>query len=129
MCDKAQYTQLHKLTLQLLQQYKLLDQVVDALNEGPAESIDDINEQMLAIKETEKSLLPLREVFRQTNDSLPDELRNPTDETIELVKGLMPKLAQLEKTTLESANRLFPKIQESVRAVQMQNAYGGGRRG
>jgi hypothetical protein len=38
----------------------------------------------------------------------------------------MPKLAQLEKATVESANRLFPKIQESVRAVQMQSAYGAG---
>lgn len=121
--------QLRALTTQLLQQYQTLDAIVDSLNEAPGDSIDEISVQIAAIKETERELLPLRESFRANNDSLPDELSVPTDKTIELVKSLMPKLAQLEKTTLESAQRLFPKIQENVRAVQMKNAYGAGPRG
>jgi len=112
------------LTNTLLQQYQSLNATVDSLNDGPVDSVDEISVQIAAIKKTEEQLLPLREAFRETHPTLPSELKIPTDQTIELVKGLMPKLAQLEKATLESANRLYPKIQESVRAVQMQNAYG-----
>ncbi|MGB7346353.1 MAG: hypothetical protein WBD20_19195 [Pirellulaceae bacterium] len=120
--------QLLFLTNQLFQQYQALEGIVDALNLSPESTVDGITVQMKAIKETEQALRPLREEFRRTTDTLPVELQVPTDQTIELVKSLMPKLAQLEKTTLESANRLFPQIQESVRAVQMQNAYGSSRR-
>ena len=115
------------LTLKLKQQYQALDSIVESMNRDSSQSIDLISEQLKVIKETETMLRPLREEFRRTNTKLPPHLQVPTDETIELVKGLMPKLAQLEKSTLDSAQRLFPKIQESVRAVQMQNAYQAGR--
>lgn len=115
------------LTLKLKQQYQALDSIVESMNRDSTQSIDLISEQLKVIKETETMLRPLREEFRRTNTKLPPHLQVPTDETIELVKGLMPKLAQLEKATLDSAQRLFPKIQESVRAVQMQNAYQAGR--
>ncbi len=115
------------LTLKLREQYQALDSIVEAMNHDSDQSIDLISEQLKVIKKTETMLRPLREEFRRTNTKLPPHLQEPTDQTIELVKGLMPKLAQLEKTTLDSAQRLFPKIQESVRAVQMQNAYQASR--
>ena len=111
------------LTLQLKQQYEDLDRIIDSLNGGAVDSTDAIGEQLRLIKQTELQLLPLREEFRRTHTKLPGYLKEPTDATIDLVKGLMPKLAQLEKATMESAKRLLPKIQESVRAVQMQKAY------
>lgn len=115
------------LTVQLKKQYEELDQIVNSLNARPVDCTDAISEQLKQIKRTEAQLLPLREEFRGSHAQLPPSLQEPMDATIDLVKGLMPKLAQLEKATLDSAQKLFPKIQESVRAVQMQNAYRAGR--
>ena len=115
------------LTLRLQEQYQTLDRLVDSMNQSSDVSIEPMSEQVKAIKETEDQLRPLREMFRASGHELPPELNKPNNETIELLKGLMPKLAQLEKSTLESTQRLFPKIQQSVRAVQMQNAYGASR--
>lgn len=115
------------LTLQLKQQYQALDSIVDSFSHDTDQSMNSISDQLKLIKQTEETLRPLREEFRAANATVPAVLQIPTEQTIELVKGLMPKLAQLEKQTLDSAKRLFPKIQESVRAVQMQNAYRAGR--
>jgi predicted nucleic acid-binding Zn-ribbon protein len=113
---------------QLLQQYQSLDATIDTLGQSESPSMDDVTSKIAEIKQIEQSLAPIREQYRSEFETLSDDLRRVTDQTIELVTGLMPKLAQLEKATVESANRLFPKIQESVRAVQMQSAYGAGGR-
>ncbi len=114
---------LTELTEQLKQQYQCLDRIVDSMDVHSEPTNEGISEQLKAIKQTESLLVPLREEFRRSGRQLPAHLQQATDETIELIKGLMPKLAQLEKATLESAKRLFPKIQQSVRAVQMRDAY------
>jgi DNA repair exonuclease SbcCD ATPase subunit len=111
---------------QLLQQYQSLDATIDVMVKTESTSMEGVTSRIAEIKRTEQSLAPLREQYRREFETLSDDLRRVTDQTIELVTGLMPKLAQLEKATVESANRLFPKIQESVRAVQMQSAYGAG---
>ena len=111
------------LTVQLHQQYVELDGIVDKLTQGPIESVDSIADQMKKIKSTEGALGPLRDRFIESKRSLSDHLQTVTDQTIVLVTQLMPKLAQLEKTTIDSAKRLFPQVQQNVRAVQMQNAY------
>ena len=111
------------LTVQLHQQYVELDGIVDKLTQGPLESVDSIADQMKKIKRTEGALGPLRDRFIESKRSLSDHLQTVTDQTIVLVTQLMPKLAQLEKTTIDSAKRLFPQVQQNVRAVQMQNAY------
>lgn len=111
------------LTVQLHQQYVELDGIVDKLAQGPIESVDSIADQMKKIKRTEGALGPLRDRFIESKRSLSDQLQTVTDQTIVLVTQLMPKLAQLEKTTIDSAKRLFPQVQQNVRAVQMQNAY------
>ncbi|NND98988.1 MAG: hypothetical protein HKN47_16860 [Pirellulaceae bacterium] len=117
-----------ELTLQLQQQYQHLDRLLDSITDASSAAIESIGPHMNEIKRTEAALGPLREQFHRTSEQMTPALKNATDETIDLVKGLMPKLAQLEKTTFESAQRLFPKIQESVRAVQMQNAYSSSNR-
>lgn len=121
--SNTDHNPLLQLTLRLRQQYRDLDRVLDAMNAGSDLMIESISEHMKSIRETEARLHPLREQQRRINAQLPAELQQPTDETIELLKGIMPKLAQLEKATIDSSQRLFPKIQQSVRAVQMQNAY------
>lgn len=126
--SNTDHNPLLQLTLLLRQQYQDLDRVLDAMNAGSDLMIESISEHMKSIRETEAKLHPLREQQRRINTQLPAELKQPTDETIELLKGIMPKLAQLEKTTIDSSQRLFPKIQQSVRAVQMQNAYQTGHR-
>ncbi len=115
---------LMELTVQLRDRYQELNELVDTMIQSSDFSVDRLGGRMNDIRELEESLAPLRETFRQANETVPAALREPTGETIELVKGLLPKLAQLEKSTMEAADRLFPKIQASVRAVQMQRAYG-----
>ncbi len=117
-----------ELTQLLRKQYGDLDAIIDAATTGSTESLQAISQQMKSIKQTETLLLPLREEYRRSKADLPAALKIPTDETIELLKNIMPKLAQLEKETIDSSQRLFPRITESVRAVQMQNAYQTGNR-
>lgn len=112
-----------ELTVELRDLYRELDDTVNSMQVGSVEALDQIGDKMKSIQETESRLGPLREAFQQTNSAFPSTLREPTDQTIDLLKGLLPKLAQLEKATIDSFQRLFPKIQESVRAVKMQNAY------
>ncbi|MEM8733680.1 MAG: hypothetical protein AAGG44_05645 [Planctomycetota bacterium] len=119
---------LEELTLMLRQQYRALDKIVDGMGEDGALSVDVMGQHLKAIKQTESLLAPIRQEFIESGERLDQLAQEATEETIELVKGLMPKLAQLEKATAESAKRLFPKIQENVRAVQMQNAYQAGSR-
>ncbi|MFN3191413.1 MAG: hypothetical protein ACE361_12900 [Aureliella sp.] len=119
---------LEELTLMLRQQYRALDKIVDGMGEDGALSVEVMGQHLKAIKQTESLLAPIRQEFIASGETLDQLAQEATSETIELVKGLMPKLAQLEKVTAESAKRLFPKIQENVRAVQMQNAYQAGSR-
>ena len=112
-----------ELTVRLRNLYQELDETVDSMHVGSVESLELIGKKMKAIQDTESQLGPLRESFQQTSAVMPSSLREPTNQTIDLLKGLLPKLAQLEKATIDSFERLFPKIQESVRAVKMQNAY------
>lgn len=115
-------------TVQLKQQYEQLCGIVDSLDNESNRTVEAISDQMKQIKRTEDLLGPLREAYRESNQSVGAELQSITDETIEVVKALMPKLASLEKASVDSLRRLFPKIQGSVRAVQMQNAYRGNHR-
>ena len=113
------------LTSKLKQQYETLDQIIAGLESDSTMSIEAISEKMKEIKQTENMLQPLRASYRDHHDENEGQLKAITDETIEVVKNLMPKLASLEKASVDSLRRLFPKIQGSVRAVQMQNAYKG----
>lgn len=119
---------LEELTLMLRTQYRALDKIVDGMGENGDVSVDVMGQHLKAIKKTEALLGPIRQEFLDTGERLDTIAQEATEETIGLVQGLMPKLAQLEKATAESAKRLVPKIQESVRAVQMQNAYQAGSR-
>lgn len=114
-------------TIELKQQYQRLSEIVDSLEKESSRTVDPISEQMKRIKRIESSLGPLRDSYLRQHDHASGEIAKVTDETIELVKTLMPKLASLEKASVDSLRRLFPKIQGSVRAVQMQNAYRGNR--
>lgn len=109
----------------LKQQYERLCEIVESISRENARDVEPISTQMKLIKDTEGSLRPLRERFASSQSQPSHQLQQLTDETIEIVKTLMPKLAALEKASVESLRRLFPKIQGSVRAVQMQNAYKG----
>ena len=112
-------------TIQLKQQYECLSEIVDAIEREPGRGVESINEQMKQIKQTEDLLRPLRQRYQDEHEQASGQIKTLTDETIDVVKSLMPKLAGLEKASVDSLRRLFPKIQGSVRAVQMQNAYRG----
>ncbi len=115
------------LTIELKDQYEHLCEIVQSIEHDGGGTVDVISQQMKKIKETEAALQPLRRAYQDSGDSASPRVQEVTDETIEVVKMLMPKLANLEKASVESLRRLFPKIQGSVRAVQMQNAYNGNR--
>lgn len=112
-------------TMQLKQQYLDLSRIVESIEGDSSQSVESISDQMNLIKQTESLLGPLREAYQRKNEHASGRVQEVTDETIEVVKSLMPKLANLEKASVDSLRRLFPKIQGSVRAVQMQNAYKG----
>ena len=113
------------LTIELKRQYEALSEIIDAIEREPGRGIEAISQQMKQIKLIEDRLGPLRELYQRDNEHTSGQVKVVTDDTIEAVKTLMPKLAGLEKASVDSLRRLFPKIQGSVRAVQMQNAYRG----
>lgn len=112
------------LSVKLAAQYDALLKVVDALlRAATIESVDDITVQMKDIRETENLLRPIRTAFRENELKTPAQIREVTDHTIDVLNQLMPKLSLLESKTKHSAMKLFPKVREGVRAVQMKNAY------
>ncbi|MEO1616787.1 MAG: hypothetical protein AAFV88_13095 [Planctomycetota bacterium] len=110
-------------TKTLKRQYEELAELIESFREESHREVDPMNDLMKRIKQTEASLKPLRESFLASGQKVTGTLKEVTDETIEIVKSLMPMLGDLEKSSVDSLRRLFPKIQGSVRAVQMQNAY------
>ncbi len=112
-------------TLLLKQQYEKLAEIVETMRQEQSRDVEPISEQMKCIKDTESRLRPMRESFTRSGKQASKELQRATEATIGLVETLMPKLSELEKASVDSLRRLFPKIQGSVRAVQMQNAYKG----
>ncbi|MCC9602047.1 hypothetical protein LOC67_15905 [Stieleria sp. JC731] len=103
--------------------YVRLAEIIDQYAEDSHGAVEPIRAQMTLVKQTEEKLRPLRESYIGSESEPSGQVKAITDETIELVKSLMPKLAQLEKTSVDSLRRLFPRIQGSVRGIQMQNAY------
>ncbi|WP_436715449.1 hypothetical protein U8335_23590 [Roseiconus lacunae] len=116
-------TRLLSYTSELKQHYERLNQIIEQYADDSHHAVDPIREQMALVKQTEDKLRPLRQSYLDQSNELSGPLKTLTDETIELVQSLMPKLAQLEKSSVDSLRRLFPRIQGSVRGIQMQNAY------
>ena len=122
--SKAIESELLRYSCLLRDEYATLNRIIGQMESDGSPSVEPIREQMQKIKDTESELAPIREAYMKSRDHASADIQAVTDETIELVKSLMPKLANMEKASVESLRRLFPKIQGSVRAVQMQNAYG-----
>lgn len=122
--SKAIESELLRYSCQLRDEYATLNRIIGQMETDGSAAVEPISEQMQKIKDTESELAPIRESYMKSRDHASTDIQAVTDETIELVKSLMPKLANMEKASVESLRRLFPKIQGSVRAVQMQNAYG-----
>ncbi|OYP32355.1 hypothetical protein [Rhodopirellula sp. MGV] len=116
-------TLLFNYTSELKSHYEKLNAIIDEHANDSHGAIEPIREQMALVKQTEEKLRPIRETYLGESRELSGQLQAITDETIDLVKSLMPKLAQLEKVSVDSLRRLFPRIQGSVRGIQMQNAY------
>lgn len=125
----ADADELFGLTNQLKAQYEQLASLIESLHDENGRDVAPMNDQMQRIKQTEATLKPLRDEFLAKGNVVDGPLKKVNDETIEIVISLMPMLAELEKSSVESLRRLFPKIQGSVRAIQMQNAYQHHRHG
>lgn len=113
-----------ELALKLKCQYETLNDIIDQKLDSRDFSIEEISEQINGIRSTEDELRPLREALRDHQAETPDDLQSVTNATIELMESIMPKLNTMENETLESAKRLYPEVEQSVRVVQMQQAYG-----
>ncbi len=115
--------ELDELILRLRDQYRELDSAISVASVTDDDSITAIGDQLKAIKATEQKLTPLREQVIASGAVIRDESRRASNETTDIIKGLMPKLGQLELETVTAAKRLSPRIQDGVRAIQMQAAY------
>lgn len=88
----------------------------------------DIQTQMIVIKRLEEILQPLRQSYQEQFGRFPSSVREVNQETIDVAEHLLEDLAQLEKRSAASLERLYPQVQNSVRAVDMQKAYLRGSR-
>lgn len=122
-----------KHTVELRDQYLMLDHMLDCFRTQDCLRVEPVAEHMQEIAKTEQALKPLRDSFHQhqlsvTAPELSQHINEIVDETIELIKTIMPKLAQLEQQTHSLAKGLQPQVAVGVRARQMQNAYRSGTR-
>ena len=116
------------LTIQLRDQYRKVSSTVAALcseesTAAKTEDLQKINDLLMEVKTTEFRLKPIRELLQTAGESISPDLKPAIDETIQIVLGLIPRIADLEKAAIKSRNELSPQIRASVRAIQMQNAY------
>ena len=123
---KSRSLLLHENTLRLRNLYRDLDSVAGELLRNPDQTVggmDQVRDKMDEIRATEAVLRPIRAEHLEEHGKMPADLQAPTDETIGLLESLMSKITELEGRAQEQSHKLRPKIQEGVRAVQMQNAY------
>ena len=119
---------LARLVEQLHDQYASLDEFVEQITSqssvATTDHIAQINGFLDQIKQTESELAPLREAHLATAQSFPQEIQAFVDRTVERVVTLIPRIATLEQAAVKAREQLAPVIHTSIRALDMQNAYG-----
>lgn len=122
-------TSLRDHSIQLRDQYRELDEIVDGMLSNASDihfGMELIRSRMQGITDTEAVLRPLRDQYESVSDS--SELQTVQVETVTMLEKLLPKIGELEKRAHERTKLLKPQIQSSVRAVEMQAAYRAGSR-
>ncbi|QEG23358.1 hypothetical protein [Mariniblastus fucicola] len=120
--------QFHNLVLQLLDQYKIVDQTVQQVRtkpetESPIDTLETIKQLLDHVKQTEARIQPIRDSLQAANATIPRPTQQLIDETVTIVTSLIPNIGALEKDAVESREKLAPIIREGVRAVKMKSAY------
>lgn len=118
---------------QMAKQYRSLNLLADGMldKQSQQQSIDD---DMKALQSARESLVELeqssrhdQEEYRRTRAHASEQVKQLTGQTAASIQSLVVKIAELEKNTQESYDRLLPEINQMVRGHQMQRAYGQSR--
>ena len=121
-------SEFRKLTHELRDQYRVVDESVTQIyqHKNSLASTDDlerVNGQLNEVKTIEAKLQPIRKQMELEGQQVPNEMKSVIDETVQIVMGLIPRIADLEQSAIESRDKLAPLIHEGVRAIDMKNAY------
>jgi len=63
-------------------------------------------------------------VSAERMESYPAEIQQASRDLTDLLERLMPMIESIENRAKEVRKRLYPEVNQSMRAQQMQNAYG-----
>lgn len=113
-----------------LEQYQTMNELADRMLGSELSS-----DQWHATAEKMKQVSVRLEQMQQQNHSITAEYRQSSpepsaairalkDQLSSLMQSFLMKVSRLEQQALKSKQALLPQIHESVRAVQMKNAYG-----
>ena len=114
----------------LLGQYQQMDRLADEMvdRRQQAQSIDAQLDQLRAGREQisaiESSATEIMQHYRETREHASPTVNGLTEETKQLIKKLMLKVANLEQSARQSYHQLIPQIDRGVRGNQMKQAYG-----
>lgn len=124
----TQQKKIEQLAGQLLGSYQQVDDIVGMIEAAESNLdrkslMEKLSVRLAEVKSVESEMTPLRESIQEQGQSLEPQTRAAIDQTVELVRQLLPRLGRLEQETVEQRSQLAPQIHQGVRAIQMQSAY------
>ncbi|MEL7497659.1 MAG: hypothetical protein AAFN77_08625 [Planctomycetota bacterium] len=115
----------------LLEGYRAMDQLIDSIasqNDQPSELFQELKKletKKLEIEKFESETREARSQFEQQGKPMTPAMKQVFDQATNLLTSMLEKVEALESSMKASQGKLIPEINQSVRATQMQNAYGG----
>lgn len=127
MNDSTNPNKLLQLCQQLQDEYLSVESLIKEVKEDrngdlDLESLTLIRNRLNEIKQIEEEFAPLRDDVMATGQTH-SGIRDMVASTIKVITRLIPDISQIEKLARDSRAKLGPKIHDSVRGLQMQNAY------
>lgn len=114
------------------EQYLLMDQLVDVMLEKQTR-FQPIDAEMRLLETAKKEVATMelahtevKTSYRRAHASASHEIKTLSAESTRLLTKTIKKVETLENATRASQQKLLPQIDKSVRANQMQKAYGVG---
>ena len=114
----------------LVKHYLQLDQLTDTMlakqaKSEPFDSELQLLEQAKAkLQAIEQESLPDRYEYRTSTEHASPDIRKLSEQATGLLEKVIGKINQMEATTRQAHQKLVPTINQSLRAHQMNQAYG-----
>ncbi len=114
---------------EMAKQYKALNTLADdmlakqARQQSIADDMKGLKESRQKLEYLETQSRPDQQAYRSSGKHASSQVKQVSGDTAASIQALIVKIAELEKNTRESYDRLVPEVNQVVRGHQMQRAY------